>query len=62
MKGINDMIGISIALLSAIIFNIGFISIRKVSKDINAWVIVFYFTITNMTLSPLCILAENSMI
>lgn len=59
-KGMNDFIGIALALLSATLFNIGFISLRKVKKEINSWNIVFYFMILNCFFSPICILAENS--
>jgi drug/metabolite transporter (DMT)-like permease len=37
LKGIDDLIGISLALLTAVIFNIGFISLRHVKKDFDAW-------------------------
>ena len=59
-KGINDFIGVNLALLSAIMFNIGFIAIRRVKKEIHAWQIVFFFTITNLFFSPFCVLAENT--
>lgn len=59
-KGLNDIIGITLALLSAISFNFGFISIRKVKKEIHSWQIVFFFMLVNIIFSPFCILAENS--
>lgn len=37
IKGINDMIGCALALLSAVIFNIGFIALRKVKSQLNSW-------------------------
>jgi hypothetical protein len=36
-KGINDLIGITLAFFSAISFNLGFIAIRKVKKEIESW-------------------------
>ena len=33
-KGVNDLIGISLALLSAVLFNLGFIALRKVKKEL----------------------------
>ncbi len=32
MKGINDLIGLTLAVLSAVIFNLGFIALRKVKS------------------------------
>lgn len=32
LKGVNDLIGCALALLSAAIFNIGFIALRKVKS------------------------------
>ncbi len=58
-KDMNDLIGISLALLSAVTFNIGFISLRRVKKDLNSWQIVFYFTVTNMMFSPFCFIGEK---
>ena len=60
LKGINDLIGISLASLAAVIFNIGFISLRHVKKELNAWQIVFHFTMANILFSPLCIIGEQS--
>lgn len=60
MKGVNDLIGIALAVLSAIIFNLGFIALRKVKSQLNSWQIVFYFTVTNMMLSPFSFIAEKS--
>ncbi len=42
MKGRNDLIGILLALISAMSFNTGFIALRKVGKEFNAWQVVFY--------------------
>jgi drug/metabolite transporter (DMT)-like permease len=41
-KGIDDFYGIILALFSAISFNTGFIALRKVGKEFNPWVVVFY--------------------
>lgn len=56
----DDLIGISLALLSAVIFNIGFIALRKAKKELNSWTIVFHFSVTNMFFAPFCFLAEKS--
>lgn len=61
MKGVNDLIGMALAVLSAIIFNLGFIALRKVKSQLNSWQIVFYFTVTNMMLSPFSFIAEKSL-
>ena len=61
LKGVNDLIGCMLALLSAVIFNFGFIALRKVKSELNSWQIVFYFTITNMLLSPFSFMAEKSL-
>ena len=37
MKGLNDMIGLALAALSAVIFNIGFIALRKVKSELDSW-------------------------
>ena len=37
MKGINDLIGLSLAVASAVIFNLGFIALRKVKSQLNSW-------------------------
>jgi drug/metabolite transporter (DMT)-like permease len=58
MKGYNDVIGIFLALLSSVIFNLGFISVRFAKEHLKSWQIVFYFTITNMMLSPPCLIGE----
>ncbi len=42
-KNENDLLGIMLALLSAVIFNLGFIAIRKVKSELNSWQIVFFF-------------------
>ena len=60
IKGLNDLIGCALALLSATIFNIGFIALRKAKKDLNSWQIVFYFTFTNMMLSPGSFILEKT--
>jgi hypothetical protein len=36
-KGINDIIGISLALLAAILFNFGFIALRKAKKELHSF-------------------------
>lgn len=61
MKGINDLIGLSLAVASAVFFNLGFIAIRKVKSELNSWQIVFYFTVTNMIFSPFSFIVEKSM-
>jgi len=43
VKATDDLIGISLALLSAVLFNIGFIALRRVKSELNSWQIVFYF-------------------
>lgn len=57
---INDLIGINLAIISAIFFNIGFIALRKVKSELSSWQIVFYFTVTNMVFSPLCFITEKT--
>lgn len=42
-KNENDLLGIMLAFLSAVIFNLGFIAIRKVKSELNSWQIVFFF-------------------
>lgn len=37
IKGVNDLIGCMLALLSAVIFNLGFIALRKVKSQLNSW-------------------------
>ena len=37
LKGINDLIGCFLALISAVIFNFGFIALRKVKRDLDSW-------------------------
>ena len=37
LKGINDLIGCFLALMSAVIFNFGFIALRKVKRDLDSW-------------------------
>jgi drug/metabolite transporter (DMT)-like permease len=37
LKGLNDMIGISLALLSAVTFNIGFIALRHAKEHLKSW-------------------------
>lgn len=59
IKSPNDLIGIGIAVLSSVFFNIGFIVIRKVKKEIHSWQIVSFFTITNLIFSPICIFTDN---
>jgi drug/metabolite transporter (DMT)-like permease len=61
LKGVNDLIGCTLAVLSAVLFNLGFIALRKVKSQLNSWQIVFYFTVTNMLMSPFCFLADNSL-
>lgn len=61
IKGVSDLLGCMLALLSAVIFNIGFIALRKVKKDLDSWQIVFYFTVTNMMLSPFSFMAEQAL-
>ena len=61
LKGINDFIGCALAVMSAIIFNLGFIALRKVKSQLNSWQIVFYFTVTNMLLSPFSFIAEKGL-
>lgn len=61
LKGVNDLIGMALAVLSAVIFNLGFIALRKVKSQLNSWQIVFYFTVTNMMLSPFSFIGEKSM-
>lgn len=58
-RNLDDLIGISLALLSAIIFNIGFIALRKAKKELNSWAIVFHFSVTNMFFAPFCFIAEK---
>lgn len=60
LKGASDLIGMALATLSAVIFNIGFISLRKVKSELNSWQIVFYFTVTNMLLSPGSFITEKA--
>lgn len=36
-KDLNDLIGIFLALLSAVVFNIGFIALRRVKSRLNSW-------------------------
>ena len=61
LKGINDFIGCSLAVLSAVIFNLGFIALRKVKSQLNSWQIVFYFTVTNMMFSPFSFIGEKAL-
>ena len=58
-KDINDLIGIFIALLSGTVFNIGFIALRRVKKELNSWTVVFHFALVNMFFSPSLFLAEK---
>lgn len=37
LKGVNDLIGLALAVLSAVIFNLGFIALRKVKSQLNSW-------------------------
>jgi len=60
LKGLNDLIGCGLAVMSAVIFNLGFIALRKVKSQLNSWQIVFYFTVTNMLLSPFSFLLDKS--
>jgi hypothetical protein len=32
LKGVNDLIGMALAVLSAVLFNLGFIALRKVKS------------------------------
>ena len=59
LKGMDDLIGISLALLAAIVFNFGFIAVRRVKKEIHSWQIVFYFMLINNILGPVCLFFEN---
>jgi drug/metabolite transporter (DMT)-like permease len=61
LKGLEDLVGCGLALLSAVIFNVGFIALRKVKRDLDSWQIVFYFTVTNMLLSPFSFMAEQAL-
>jgi drug/metabolite transporter (DMT)-like permease len=58
----NNLIGCMLALLSAVLFNIGFIALRKVKSQLNSWQIVFYFTLTNMLLSPVSSMSERGLV
>jgi drug/metabolite transporter (DMT)-like permease len=59
VKSMDDLIGISLACLSAVFFNIGFIALRKVKSELNSWQIVFFFQITNMFFAPICFTGEK---
>src|SRR6185312_14737519 len=52
-KGIDDLIGITLALLSAMSFNTGFIYLRAVGEEFHAWQVVFYSQIANLVFSPI---------
>ncbi|CDW81147.1 gamma-aminobutyric acid receptor subunit rho-3-like [Stylonychia lemnae] len=60
IKDQNDIIGIALAFLSAVIFNIGFIALRRVKSELNSWQIVIYFTLTNMFFSPFFFVIEKT--
>lgn len=60
LKGIDDLIGIFLALMAAIIFNFGFIAVRRIKHEIHSWQIVFYFMLFNNILCPICLFFENS--
>lgn len=58
-KGWSDMIGIALAFLSAVVFQIGFIALRKVKKDLNSWHIVYYFQLASLIGCPWFMVAQN---
>eukprot|EP00347_Sterkiella_histriomuscorum_P017150 403350477 len=60
LRNVDDLIGISLAFLSAVIFNIGFIALRRAKKELNSWTIVFHFSLTNIFFAPLCFLTEKA--
>jgi len=60
VKDVNDVVGVVLALLSAVFFNVGFIAVRKVKSELNSWQIVFFFQVTNMLFAPACFMAHKS--